>query len=382
MQTFLCAVDFAALLLIFATGNTAFNSSDNYVNGSRVCFNQTQSRSLTFLQYSGSSKHSVKIPYPLWTSAQVNAYIYYILLREKMFYSADLVRLNTLYCSDVVNYVAGCLDPEDSECVERDVDNPIVHFTVESWTTGTQRVAALPESVKPALLSVLSWKGDDTLFLWQDTVDAGLNSPARLSLDFYRDYNASEKRPHVFFDSWQKMLSLIPSELVVPCSEMGPGSPNDRQADLYVQFTGDTDLACHHNDTVWFSPRCRAQNSTCVPTLVPYFIGRVMQLAFFLDMPLAVILVLPGQYNYREYHAAIRSGHFLFSYWIPDDALVDGRGRLPVALILPPQNQLEQDIGLYRTGDAQIDIQNYGWPQLAQVTRAGPPPRDRADAGA
>ena len=68
-----------------------------------------------------------------------------------------------------------------------------------------------------------------------------------------------------------------------------------------------------------------------------------MQLAFFLDLPLAILLVThtPND-DYVEFYAAARAGRFLFHMWMPDDSLVDGAGRLPVAMQLPPANALEQ----------------------------------------
>ena len=165
------------------------------------------------------------------------------------------------------------------------------------------------------------------------------------------------------------MFELVPPELFLRCSEMVPGSLNDRFAALYTQVTSDTDLRCYHNDTVWFSPSCRHNTTECIPTLVHYATFKIMQLSYFLEMPLAVAVVLPGDNNFAEFHAAVRRGRFLFSYWSPDDTLADRQGRLPVLINLPRQNELEQSRGVFRTGASQITMPNFGWRQLEQVDR-------------
>jgi hypothetical protein len=66
-----------------------------------------------------------------------------------------------------------------------------VHFTLETWDRGYTRSLAIPQDVRPVLLSVLSYDLLDEWYLWRDVVDAGWNSSAHLSLDHYRSYDAS-----------------------------------------------------------------------------------------------------------------------------------------------------------------------------------------------
>ena len=78
------------------------------------------------------------------------------------------------------------------------------------------------------------------------------------------------------------------------------------------------------NDTVWFSPACIANTSLRVPLMIQYSMQFAMQLAFFLEMPLAVVMVRQGSDgDYADYFRAIRSGRFLFGYYSPNDVLVD-----------------------------------------------------------
>ncbi len=62
--------------------------------------------------YNDLSTHSVVLPYPPWTSAQVLAQISYILLSEVMNYETDLLPHNTNDAGDFLNFAAGCVDPD------------------------------------------------------------------------------------------------------------------------------------------------------------------------------------------------------------------------------------------------------------------------------
>jgi hypothetical protein len=83
-----------------------------------------------------------------------------------------------------VNYVAGCLDATDGRCEQRNISNPRLHFTIESWM-GIQQVSNLPEEAQP-VLGVMDFSTDDTYFLWQSVFDEGFSLPSRQLLDDYR----------------------------------------------------------------------------------------------------------------------------------------------------------------------------------------------------
>ena len=147
---------------------------------------------------------------------------------------------------------------------------------------------------------------------------------------------------------------------------MTPGSPNERLTDHYIAVTGDAGVGCF-NDQVWFSPSCRGNTTRCVPLMIQYFFERAMQLATFLDLPLAVVMVGPGSGSYDEYYRAARAGRFLFGHWSPDDLLVDPRGRQPVLLGLPRADPAEQARGIFRTGAASQQLRSYVWRELQGV---------------
>jgi hypothetical protein len=282
------------------------NYSDSCLSGLSNTNSSQFSGPARFLKYPDGTLHSVRIPYPGWTSARIMGDIVYILLTEVMGYSAVLIETPTIFDSHLVNFAAGCNNPDDETCAERDFERPIVHFTLETWDRGYKRNLAIPLDVRPVLLSVLSYDLIDEWYLWRDVVNAGWNSSAHLSLDHYRSYDASAFAPHAFFDPWTRVFELIPLDTIVRCSDMTAELGIDRATEQYTRATGDAGVQCSNNDTVWFAPACRANNATCVPLLLQYNVDIAMQIAAFLRMPLAIIMVGPGPAgDYEAYNRAV-----------------------------------------------------------------------------
>ncbi len=322
---------------------------------------------LNFLVYKDQSEHSVKIPYQSWTSVQVNAQIAHILLTEVMNYSVEFVPIHTLVSSNAVNLVSGCSQTADCPCQPSDITDPIVHVTLETWAGGITTASCLSADIRPSMVSVLKYPGDDAYFLWSEIVESGWNSSQKLSLDYYRSYDADLFEPHVFFDTWQKILELLPSEVIIRCSDMTPGSENARNTEQYTALSNDPDVECY-NDQVWFSPSCRKNTTKCVPIMIQYFFDGLMQLAYFLNLPLAIVMVAKGAGNYDEYYHVARVGRLLYGHYSPDDHLVDRFGRLPVLVNLPRANMAEQQRNVFRTGDADQKLENYVWRELPSVS--------------
>ena len=230
---------------------------------------------------------------------------------------------------------------------------------------GIRRMSTIPEKARPILLSVMDFSVDDTYFLWQSIVDDALDKSIPYLLDDYRFYNAKQFKPHIYFDTWQQILDLLPSEVIIRCSAMSPDGENVRNATHYTQITGDTDVSCF-NDSIWFSPSCRGNTTKCVPLLVQYNLENAMQLAWWHSLPLAVLMVDSGPSgDYADYHRAIRRGRFLFSHMAPIDNLLDAQGRPPALLSLPRTNLQEHVDGIFRTGIADLKPRNYAWRGLA-----------------
>ena len=325
MVTLLASLVCAAEILRLTSASSVPNDQMTELSSCLLYGNPSNQRNLS---YSDGSQHPVSIPYPSWSSIQLSAHIAQIILSEIMNYSTVFYVQDTIDDSIILADAVGCLNPEDHVCQNRDTEHPKIHFTLETWDTGYEwQSTTLPVAVQATLISTLDYSGIDGYFLWTDVVESALRSPSRAVLDHYHAYNASLNSPAAFFDPWQRILELIPPQLVYPCSTTGP--PEDPYySTLYADLTNDT-AGCALDSRVWFSPACRANTSACVPTLIQYSMPAAAQLAFFLNMPLAVVYVLAGDSNYQEYYAAVRAGRFLFGYYAPNDALVDARGRLP-----------------------------------------------------
>jgi hypothetical protein len=232
-----------------------------------------------------------------------------------MNYSAILFDTTTLYDEHVVSYTAGCVDVDDNKCEHRNTERPSVHFTLESWNGGARRANGFPDAIRPPLLSVLDYDLNDQWYLWSDVLESGWSS-GRLSLDYYRGYNATVFKPHLYFDPWTRLFDLLPPDSIIRCSVPDPGNEYGRARKEYVRITGDHGVECDHDDSVWFSPSCRNRPEECVPLIIQYSLNFAMQIAFFLDMPLAVVVVNGGSNgSYSEYYNAVRRGRFLFGWY-------------------------------------------------------------------
>jgi hypothetical protein len=134
-------------------------------------------------------------------------------------------------------------------------------------------------------------------------------------------------------------------------------------------LTNDSGVDCF-SDAVWFSPSCRANTSECVPLMLQYGFDFAMQIAFFLNMPLAIVLVKPdADFGFGTFYKSAKAGRFLFNWFQPDDSLVDDAGNLPVNLNLPRSNELEQLAGVFKTARPAFKPRNFGWRKLPEVDR-------------
>ena len=203
---------------------------------------------------------SVSIAYPNWASARILGEMHYILISERMGYQVHLFDTNALYSSHPINYAAGCRDGDDTSGDTCNIDQPLVHYTVETWMAGYRRSSALPEQLKPTLLRTLDYPLLDQYFIWGDVLDAGLNSQCRVMLDDYRAYqrqaghkmNASYHHNCAdvaeYFDSWQDVYEMLGRDAVSECSVLDTDDNSHagglRFVDRYIELTGDTAVEC------------------------------------------------------------------------------------------------------------------------------------------
>ena len=100
---------------------------------------------------------------------------------------------------------------------------------------------------------------------------------------------------------------------------------DDRDAatlERYTRLTGDAEVSCMseaisgYEDGVWFSKSCRENKDRCIPLLIQYTMDFAMQISYFLDMPLAVMMIASGtDKNYTEYYSVIQKTDCMFGWY-------------------------------------------------------------------
>ena len=156
-----------------------------------------------YLVYSDGSKHAVGVPYLRGGSAQIIGEIANILINEKIGYVSNLFDPETIFAASMINYVAGCFEPNDTSCSigNRDVDHPKVHFSLETWFNGMIRAEqTLPLDVRPTLVNELNYNVLDTYFLQPVTYEKAKALSPPIWLDSYEFYNAARYKPHQVMD--------------------------------------------------------------------------------------------------------------------------------------------------------------------------------------
>ena len=286
-----------------------------------------------------STSREVSIAYANWASARILGEISYILLSEVLGYKAYLFETATIYDEHVINYAAGCSDADDISGRDCNIDDPLVHITVESWMSSFRRVNMLPEHLRPVLLSTLDYTLLDQYFIWPDMVDRYKASCRRL-LDDYRTYSFHDDSttacPHVssVFTPWKSVYDTFNNisyqnaqgqdkKLIVRCLEMTEVNGGaDSFWETYTRLTGDAEVSCMsesisgYEDGVWFSKSCRENKDRCIPLVIQYTMDFAMQISYFLDMPLAVMMIASGKdKNYTEYYSVIQQTDCMFGWY-------------------------------------------------------------------
>jgi hypothetical protein len=287
------------------------------------------------LSYNSTSRE-VSIAYGNWASARISGEISYILLSEVLGYKAYLFDTDTIYDSHLINYAAGCIDGDDPSGRACNIDDPLVHITVETWMTGFARANYLPERLRPVLLSTMDYTILDQWFIWPDVFDRYKANCRRL-LDDYRTYSFPDSStcPHVssYFTPWKSVYDTFNNmsyqnaegkneELIVRCSDMTDEERGAETLEYYTTLTGDTEVSCMsesisgYEDGVWFSKSCRENKDRCVPLIIQYSMDFAMQVSYFLDMPLAIMFIASGKdNNYHEYYSVIQQTDCIFGWY-------------------------------------------------------------------
>jgi hypothetical protein len=272
-------------------------------------------------------------------SARICGEISYILLSEVLGYKAYLFDTDNIASCHPINYAAGCSDGDDISGRDCNIDDPLVHITVESWMGGFRRVNMLPERLRPVMLSTLDYTLVDQYFIWPDAHFDSYAANCRALLDDYRTYSLPDDStsdcPHVssVFTPWKSVYDTIKNmsyqnaqgkdqKLIIRCSEMTEADARDAVTlERYTRLTGDTEVSCMsesisgYEDGVWFSKSCRENKDRCIPLVIQYTMDFAMQISYFLDMPVAVMMIASGKHkNYTEYYSVIQQTDCMFGW--------------------------------------------------------------------
>jgi hypothetical protein len=111
-----------------------------------------------------------------------------------------------------------------------------------------------------------------------------------------------------------------------------------------------------------------------VPVVIQYSYDFAIQISNFLEMPLAVFYIEPGDGgdtgDYIEYYQLIHSMKVIFGWYTPDDNMIR-EGQVPVPLKFPLTDPDEHVQGIYKTGlnDGSL-MRSYAWRDLPNVDKA------------
>lgn len=118
------------------------------------------------LVYPNGSLHAVSLSYPDWASARVIAVVSHILLEEVLGYSVSYFPIHTQNSKLIINAAAGCVEFNDMTCRHNDIWQPFVHLVFEMAPRAYFQAQSLPLSLQPALVNVMAYLGDATLYVW------------------------------------------------------------------------------------------------------------------------------------------------------------------------------------------------------------------------
>jgi hypothetical protein len=214
------------------TGSRGATIELTEITGLAICTKNATGQT-RMLEYPDGSLHPIKIPFAVWASAQIVSQIAHILLSEVMGYRVVLLENAGKDSGQPASYAAGCVDASTTPCTQYDISRPMVHFTVETWQYGIGVALALPADIQPALISVLDYNTFEATYLWASVLEDG--SAQKLSLDYFKSYDANLAQPHRFFDHWRRIQELIPEKYAVRCADMTAKSINDRDVANYIR---------------------------------------------------------------------------------------------------------------------------------------------------
>eukprot|EP00434_Breviolum_minutum_P005675 symbB.v1.2.004999.t1/scaffold288.1/size478366/29 len=248
--------------------------------------------------------------------------------------------------------LAGCTDFDNASDRGCHGYETKVHVSIDSWVGSYSSARDKFNRQNPRIASVdlggMGYDGEESIYLRRSVLKAAYEDNG-LALNFYLGYNTTYHNPKQYFDS----ISSVNISELRQCSETQMS--NKEAMSDYAQYSGDYDGVAPEGDGYiakcpdgrwWFSPACRHDTSTCIPTFTAgdgWKLQAMMQWATAYGIP-AAIGISDGWSNFVSHVQSFRSLHY---WWVPDSTFIDMQ---PAEVVFPRHSALEWAAGDKKTG--------------------------------
>lgn len=194
---------------------------------------------------------------------------------------------------------------------------------MEIWSTSIsfalREIGEKSPTSSPVSLGSMGYVGTSGQYVLSEVLDAALEAPESLPLDWYRSYNASRHKPHLYFDPVEK----IDKSKLKFCNATSLADPI--KIEQYAEITGDLEGVewvdgklqgkCY-NEHFWLPPMCRETTANCFLfiTVLGYEVDVMMQRATAYDMPV-VPADLKDWAAYVQIPTEVGSAPVFFNIW-------------------------------------------------------------------
>eukprot|EP00435_Cladocopium_sp_Y103_P072834 s36_g41.t1 len=225
---------------------------------------------------------------------------------------------------DAFYALMGCTKPLDADRGCGLTSVTYVHINMEAWrefyADEWTQVQTLYPNVAPRNLGNGGYSGTTAMYVPLAVQQKAYHAEG-ISLDFYRDYNASWRTPRNYFSPPGDMdvSKLLPCNATVLMSNALIG--------IYFALTGDSEgvvvdsedlvVAKCFEDYFWYAPACRANPDTCLTWLTAstgWGMSEMLLKASVYNIPLATA-VASSLENYATLPADF---NFMLYWWVPD----------------------------------------------------------------
>ena len=296
-----------------------------------------------------------------WAAGHLVAEMMTILMEEMMGYLVELKGPGG-GTPDGFFALTGCRNPtnsDDRQC--EGVNHTRVHVNVEGWTVGYSetwdRIQQDFTALAPRNLGNAGYRGIASVYLFSSLKDR-VYEAAGISLEYYREYNASWKDLSPYFTS----LHAVNTSRLHPCN--ATNLMDSAQMQIYVDATGDWDGVAREGSKVygkcwqqhfWVPPACRSDISRCFVFFTGgsgWSITEFMQKGTIHNMPMAVAV---GN-TWNNYASLPLDYDSVFYSWQPDTTFLR---KAPLRLVFPDFDPLGWSRGMRTSVAESVSIDTH-----------------------